>query len=50
MIPKLGVEGAAFATLVGWIAMISFELPILIYFWRKNIKLEEGSEIIQTIE
>ena len=49
IIPKVGVEGGAYATLVGWIAMISFELPILIYFWKKNIKLEEKDEEIITI-
>ena len=49
IIPKIGVEGGAYATLIGWIAMISFELPILIYFWKKNIKLEEKDEEIITI-
>ena len=49
IIPKVGVEGGAYATLIGWIAMISFELPILIYFWKKNIKLEEKDEEIITI-
>jgi len=36
LIPKYGVSGGAWCTLVGWIAMLSFETPILLYYWFKN--------------
>lgn len=42
------VRGCAFSTFTGWVFMILFELPILIYFWKKNIRIpmeEENNEI-----
>ena len=33
LIPLYGIDGAALCTLVGWIAMLSFETPILINYW-----------------
>ncbi len=38
-ISKYNVRGCAFSTFTGWVFMIAFELPILIYFWKKNIKI-----------
>lgn len=33
------LTGAAYATLIGWIAMITFELPFLIYYYKTNKNL-----------
>ena len=43
-IPMYHVRGTAFATFTGWVFMILFELPILIYFWKKNINMPEDLE------
>ena len=40
-IPMYHVRGAAFSTFTGWVFMILFELPILIVFWKKNIRMPE---------
>ena len=50
LIPKLHVEGTALATFIGWVFMIAFELPILIYFWRKNIRIPIEEENIKRID
>ncbi len=47
-IPMYHVRGTAFSTFTGWVFMILFELPILIYFWKKNIRMpmeEENNDI-----
>lgn len=45
LIPLYGVEGAALCTLVGWIAMLSFETPVLINYWLKNKGLNHISNV-----
>ena len=43
-IPMYGVRGTAFSTFTGWVFMILFELPILIYFWKKNINMPDENK------
>ena len=43
-IPMYHVRGSAFSTFTGWVFMILFELPILIYFWKKNINMPKDLE------
>lgn len=43
-IPMYGVRGTAFSTFTGWVFMILFELPILIIFWKKNIRMPQEEE------
>lgn len=45
-IPMYHVRGTAFSTFTGWVFMILFELPILIYFWKKNIRMPMEEENI----
>ena len=45
LIPLYGINGAALCTLVGWIAMLSFETPILINYWIKNKGLNHISNV-----
>ena len=49
-IPLYGVRGTAFSTFTGWVFMILFELPILIYFWKKNIRMPIEEETNNNIE
>ena len=49
-IPMYHVYGTAFSTFTGWVFMILFQLPILIYFWKKNIKMPMENEILITEE
>ena len=39
-----GVRGTAFSTFTGWVFMILFEVPILIIFWKKNIRMPQDEE------
>ena len=45
-IPMYHVRGSAFSTFTGWVFMILFELPILIYFWKKNLRMPIEEENI----
>lgn len=36
--PKMGVVGVAWACFAGWCAMLLFEVPILIFNWRKKLE------------
>jgi len=49
-IPLYGVRGTAFSTFTGWVFMILFELPILIYFWKKNIRMPIEEETNDNLE
>ncbi len=50
-IPMYHVRGTAFSTFTGWVFMILFELPILIYFWKKNIRMpmEDNNNEIEIV-
>ena len=50
-IPMYHVRGSAFSTFTGWVFMILFELPILIYFWKKNLRMpiEEDNNNIEIV-
>ena len=50
-IPMYHVRGTAFSTFTGWVFMILFELPILIYFWKKNIRMpmEDNNNDIEIV-
>ena len=48
-ITQYNVRGCAFSTFTGWVFMILFELPILIYFWKKNIRIPMEETKVEAI-
>ena len=48
-INQYNVRGCAFSTFTGWVFMILFELPILIYFWKKNIRIPMEETKVEAI-
>ena len=46
---QYNVRGCAFSTFTGWVFMILFELPILIYFWKKNIRIPMEEAKVEAI-
>jgi len=36
--PHFGLQGIAFACLVGWIVMLAYEVPLFAHAWKKALR------------
>ena len=44
LVPKSGMEGVAYASLIGWILMLGFQIPYYFRYKRKNDFLKDSTE------
>jgi putative MATE family efflux protein len=50
LVPQIGIEGVAYASLIGWILMLAYEVPYYFSYKKKNDFLRDSKEIKENLK
>lgn len=50
LVPRIGMEGVAYASLIGWLFMLAYEVPYYFRFKRKNELLRDTEELEKNVQ
>jgi putative MATE family efflux protein len=50
LVPRIGMEGVAYASLIGWILMLAYEVPYYFKDKRKNDSLNDSNEVEENMQ